>query len=111
MSEIKPTSIYIQFFNTIQEAQILEFMDSINRLVLYWNKYQKFPEILDGLQSLPKKQWRNRVSLNIRNSPSVSGKIVGVLPALSVVEELGIENGWIKIEKGYISKSYCEEVK
>lgn len=48
-------------------------------------------------------------NLNIRETPSTDGHIVGKMPAGDLHEIVGEENGWYKISGGYISADYAEK--
>lgn len=54
-------------------------------------------------------------SLNIRDNPSSTANIIGNLKLGDIVEVLGEENGWIRLNfnenKGYISKAYTVETR
>ena len=49
-----------------------------------------------------------QVKLNIREKPVENAKIVGILEAGEIVEILGYEGKWAKIEKGYCMKQYLK---
>lgn len=48
--------------------------------------------------------------LNIRSAPSLSGKIVGKIFSGSVVDYTSIQNGWYKINSGWVSGVYVAKV-
>lgn len=49
-------------------------------------------------------------SLNIRETPSLLGKVVGSLSRYQKVEVLETSGNWLRISSGWINKSYVQEV-